>query len=534
MPCAVTPFIPVAAATVFGIRRIFGYLRYFQQEQYLTPRFGIWYRTRKAFDRHGTAAALAALTGGSLLGLPCISSTLAALYLFFRAAIEENPTATGKITLKMTERAVRIAAVSIVLLLLAQFIIRRLAASAAEMWILEIVLFQAIPLLIVVANRILMPYENGIQDKFRREAVGILRRSAPFTVGITGSYGKTSTKSIVGQILNTAIGPTYWPPKGVNSLMGIVRDVRTRFVPGTKFAVIEMGAFKRGSIRGLCEFSPPNAAIVTAVGLMHLERFGSPENIYLAKSELAQAVPQDGILVCNGDNDGARRMAAEHKKATTLLYGLEREKGPVDTWFSDIRTTAEGSWFTAHWRGQSFAECFTPQFGRPALSNILGAFTLACALGAKPQAVLAVVRSLDAVDNRLQIERSGGIITLKDAYNSNPVGFAGALAILKELPGKRKILVTPGMIELGGKQFEENQKIGALAANCCDLAIIVSSTNRQALVDGLRSGGKPEEQIIVTEDRTTALNKLRELMTDGDVVLIENDLPDLYEGPLGF
>lgn len=526
--------MPYLAGAVFCVKRVFSYLRYFQQEQYLPPRFRLWYAGRRAFDRHGTAAALAAIAGTELFGWPCISSTLASLYLLWRAAIEENPVKTGKLPLKMTDRAVRIAALSIAFVVVIELLVRTVQPTVSGMWVYQLVLFQLIPALIVAANAALAPYEQKIQDGFRNEAIDILRRTAPYTIGITGSYGKTSTKSILAQILNTALAPTYWPPKGVNSLMGIVRDIRERFVPGTKFAVIEMGAFKRGSIKMLCEFAPPNAAIVTAVGLMHLERFGSPENIYLAKSELAQAVPQDGILVCNGDNSGARRMAAEHKKATTLLYGLEREQGPVDAWFSDLRTTAEGTYFTAHWRGKSFENCFTPQFGRPALSNILGAMTLACALGADPGSVLAVVRSLDAVDNRLQIERSGGIITLKDAYNSNPVGFSGALEILSDLPGKRKILVTPGMIELGEKQFEENRRVAELAAKKCNQVIVVSETNRPAWKEGLKNGGMEDEKIIFAADRTTALAKLREMMTEGDVVLIENDLPDLYEGNLNF
>lgn len=533
MSCSVTPLLPYLAGTAFAAKRVLSYLRYFQQEQYLTPRFRIWYKSRGAYDRRGSAAGLVGLAGAAI-GMPCIASTIASLYLIWRTAAEENPIRSGKLPLKLTERAVRIAALTTVILLILEGVARATAWSSSSMWIFQILIFQAVPLMLIVANTLLAPYEKSIQDGYRDQAIQILRRTNPFTIGITGSYGKTSTKSIIAQILNTAVGPTYWPPKGVNSLMGIVRDIRERFVPGTKYAVIEMGAFNRGSIRRLCDFSPPNAAIVTAVGLMHLERFGSAENIYLAKSELAQAVPQDGILVCNGDNDGARRMAAEHKKATTLIYGLELDKGPVDAWFSEIKTTPEGMRFTAHWGGKSYPNCLSPQFGRPALSNILGAMTMACALGAAPESVLAVARSLDAVDNRLQIDRSGGMITLKDAYNSNPVGFAGALEILSELPGKRKILVTPGMVELGEKQFEENRRIAVIAAKTCDLVMVVSDTNRAAWVDGLRNGGLAEEKILIMADRTTALAKLRETMSEGDVILIENDLPDLYEGNLNF
>jgi UDP-N-acetylmuramoyl-tripeptide--D-alanyl-D-alanine ligase len=311
--------------------------------------------------------------------------------------------------------------------------------------------------------------------------------------------------------------------------MGITRTIRETLKPYHRYAVIEMGAYQKGSIRRLCDFTPPQAALVTAVGIMHLERFGSPENVYLAKSEIAQAVPADGILVCNGDSPNARRMASEHKRATTLLYGLDQSAGPLDCYASDLSFDERGTSFTIHWRGESFRGR-TPLLGRPALSNALGAFTMACALGASPAYAVACMANLEPVDNRLVFDRKPGTSFLRDAYNSNPTGFAAALEVLKDLPAKRRIVMTPGMIELGDQQSAENRRLAAMCAGVADMVIVVGRVNREAILAGLSDAAYPQEKIVTVDSRAEAFETLSDREQPGDLVLIENDLGDLHEG----
>jgi UDP-N-acetylmuramoyl-tripeptide--D-alanyl-D-alanine ligase len=257
------------------------------------------------------------------------------------------------------------------------------------------------------------------------------------------------------------------------------------------------------------------------------------ENIYLSKTELPQAVPQDGILVCNGDNEGARRVWGEFKKRITLLYGLELDKGHLDCWMTDIQPSESGTDFTVHWEGKEY-KGFTKMLGKPMLSNILAAFTMACALGYDPEYILAAIYNLQPEKHRLNLVKNGDGVLLDDSYNSNPTGFKAALEVLEAIPGGRKILVTPGMIELGELQEEENSKIAKEAAGVCDLVAVVGDTNRKALVEGLRQGGIKEEQLLQFENRDSALSYLKENRKEGDVVLIENDLPDLYEAAVRF
>lgn len=530
--------IPLAGL-VFGARRLLRYLRFFQQEEYNDTRFLEWVREKRAFDTRGSIIAAIAGLGSFVLGavLPSAGTALGlagCAGLVWLGLWEEDPRRTGKLRLNMTERAVRIyrtagglyVGATILWTIAASLLPPHLAAVWC--WLGQAALARSVPFLLVAANKILAPGEQALQQRFLDEAKRRYSDIRPFTVGITGSFGKTSTKAILGQILETSLGPTFWPPKGINTIMGITRDVRERLFHGYRYGVIEMGAYGIGSIQRACDAFPPDAAIVTAVGIMHLDRFGSAENVYTAKSELPRNVPDDGILVVNGDNAGSRRMADDHRKRVTLIYGLDPSLGPLDCRASNIETVEGTTRFTIHWDGKEYP-VVSPSIGNAAVSNTLAAFTMAVALGARPEVVIAAIASIEPVDNRLVRKKSGNVVFLQDAYNSNPLGFITALDALKSERAERRILVTPGMIELGEQQDAENARVAEHAAKIADLAIVVGSTNRAAIVRGLTAGGMAPDAILTFDDRSAAFKHLSSIQRDGDAVLVENDLPDLYE-----
>ncbi|MCP5419243.1 MAG: UDP-N-acetylmuramoyl-tripeptide--D-alanyl-D-alanine ligase [Gammaproteobacteria bacterium] len=532
-------WIAVCGVCGFYYRRVLRYLRYFQQEEYNDKRFVDWLRRHRAFDRRGTVVCLGMAIGTALIqsvagSLPALLGwLLGSGVLIWSAWREEDPRSTGKITLKITQRARRIWWLSCglfaiaTLLVSTPFFLPGLRSYASVFWLCLIPLIQATPLLLIAANRLLAPHERRVQKGFRDEAVALLGKVHPLVIGITGSYGKTSTKVVLATFMETA-GPIFWPPGSINTEMGIVREIREHLKPGHRFAIIEMGAYGIGSIRKLCALTPPQAAIITCVGAMHLERFGSPEAIFQAKSELAQALPEDGLLVCNGDDPGARRVAAKYPKRQTYLYGFNPDDTELACWMSDLVVSATGTQFILHWQGQTYPGA-TPLLGKPMLSNMLAAFTLACALGAHPAALLAAARNLRPAAHRLEVRPQGATLMIDDTYNSNPVGFAEALDILKQVPGGRKRLVTPGMVELGAIQESENRRLAELAATICDQVVVVGDTNAKALLEGLRAGGASPEQIRHFAHREQARAFLDETVESGDVILWENDLPDLYE-----
>ena len=536
----------ISAATIlFFTRRGLRYLRYFQQEEYNSTRFKAWFLEKRTFDTKGTLVAIAAAalsrfaTGGDMV-ICVIICLLAAATLIFVGFQEEDPRKVGKIKLNLTDRATAIYNLALGLEAIATIliIVSTYALGAGDSiyiyWLVAVGLIQSSPLWIVIANGILWPNELKKQQAFLQEAKDILADYQPYTIGITGSYGKTSTKAILGSILE-AIEPTFWTPGSINTEMGITRQIRENFKPQQQIAIIEMGAYQIGSIAKLCRFTPPQAGLVTAVGVMHLERFGGAENIYKAKCELAQAIPADGLLVCNGDNPGARQMAIEYPKATTLLYGLESEIGHLDCWMSDIQASMDGTTFTIHWQGKEYPG-FTKLLGVPMLSNLVGAFTMACALGKDPDYVIAAIYNLEPANSRLNLRKNGDGFILDDSYNSNPIGFASALEVLAVLEGGRKILMTPGMVELGDIQAAENRQVALKAASICDLAIVVGDTNKDALKAGLLEGGLAPDKLMEFPNRDLALAYLTspEHRQAKDMILIENDLPDLYEAIAGF
>jgi UDP-N-acetylmuramoyl-tripeptide--D-alanyl-D-alanine ligase len=552
--CAVCSFY-------FFYRRGLRYLQFLQQEDYESARFIHWLVARKAFDTRGILTSIVAVITNFVTPLSVPGDFRAGLNLIvagcfaYLASREDDPRTAGKLALKMTDRAKRIFHLSLALYVVAMLIFAALFVrdfsdslsmikSMCALWSFQMLACFAEPFILALANNLLNPYEKGLQENFANEAREILRKVHPLVIGITGSYGKTSSKVILTDILNS-VAPTFTTPRSINSYMGVTREIRERMKPHHKYAVIEMGAYYTGSIKRMCTLTPPNAAIVTAVGAMHLERFGSQENVFKAKSELAEALPKDGILVVNGDYEYCRKMADNHKDKRVFVYGLDETSGPVDALMYDIVPTDKGTNFSIRWQGKDYTGA-TSLLGRPMLSNALATFTMACVLGLNPELVLAVIKNVKTESNRLEPQRApissmqamrngkppreGTVLRLNDAYNSNPQGFKGALEVLNRVSGSRKILVTPGMIELGDRQFEENKNCAKNAAEFCDLVIVVGATNKQALVEGLTEGGLKTEKLKQVDSMREALNFLAEdFCSDGDVVLIENDLPDLYE-----
>jgi UDP-N-acetylmuramoyl-tripeptide--D-alanyl-D-alanine ligase len=524
------PWIPIIAAThTFLVwRRHLAYLRYFQQEGYEHLRFLRWANVRSLTDPAFWLALVCAFLAAASPRAATVAFVIGAIVL---GMAQPDPRRSGKIALRLTWRAQRVLAVSIVfatslwMLLTGFYAGRELQAPL----IASAVVFAAFPLVLILANLVLTPYEGFVQRQFEADARRKVRAIAPQIIGITGSYGKSSSKGMLGHILQFD-APTLAASGSINTLMGITRHIRDELVFGHRFMVVEMGAFQRGSISRLCELTPPAAGLITAVGDMHLERFGSTEEIIRAKSELAQAVPPGGILVVNADSPGALRIAKASTDRQVLLYG-ELSTEDLATRVEEIHFAKQGTTFVLRTRDRSY-RCATPLLGRPIILNLAGAFTLASALGMDPEVIVASLTTLKPVSNRLEVVEDRGIIWIRDAYNSNQFGFRAALEVVAALPATRRFLVTPGVIELGVDQAPVNRTLAAAAAAVCDTTVVVSETNRDAFVAGFRDAGR-EERLVMVSNRAAAFSWLRETLKDGDAVILENDLPDLYERSAG-
>lgn len=524
------PWLPLVAfaQTWLAWRRLLAYLRYFQQEGYEAVRFVRWTNVRSLTD----PAFWLAIGSGFL----CAIAPRAAVAIFVTGALlfvlaQPDPRRSGKIRLKLTWRATRIQSVAIVIastawiLLTRVFVHRDLQAPL----IASAVVLAAMPFALLLANACLAPYERHVRRSYEAEAVRRIAEIRPFIIGITGSYGKSSSKAMLAHMLQFS-APTLAASGSINTLMGVTRHVREELIHGHRFMVVEMGAFKTGSIRRVCQLTPPSAALITAVGDMHLERFGSTDEIVKAKRELAQAIPSGGLLVVNADSPGALRIAKESADRRVLLYG-ETSDEDLATRVEQVSFSKHGTTFVLRTRDRSY-ECFTPLLGRPIILNLAGAFTLATALGLDPDIAVASLRTLKPVANRLEVVEEGGVTWIRDAYNSNQFGFRAALEVAAALPVERRFLATPGVIELGSRQFEVNRALAKEAAEICEQTLVVAETNREAFVAGHRDAGR-EARLVTVPNRSEAFRWLREIVKEGDAVILENDLPDLYERAAG-
>jgi UDP-N-acetylmuramoyl-tripeptide--D-alanyl-D-alanine ligase len=524
------PWVPIltAAYVYLAWQRLLAYLRYFQQEGYEHLRFLRWVNIRSLTDPAFWVSIAAAFL--------FLIDTLLAVVLFTAGAVvlglvQPDPTRSGKIPLRLTWRARRVFAVAAVFAVAGFVVLVRLFIDdeVRAPLIAASFMLAAMPLALILADLVLTPYERYAQRAYYGEAVERLARVHPAVIGITGSYGKSSTKAMLAHLLQMH-APTLAASGSINTVMGVTRHIREDLVPGHRFLIVEMGAYAVGSIRRLCALTPPSAGIITAVGDMHLERFGSTEAIMQAKAELAHAVPPGGLLVINADSPNALRIARQSTNRRVLLYG-ERHPDSLQTRLEDVRFTARGTHFVLRTPDRAFT-CFTPLLGRPIVLNLAGAFTMAVAVGADPEVMVAAFRTLKPVANRLEVVEEAGVTWIRDAYNSNQFGFRAALEVAAALPVSRRFFVTPGVIELGREQHAVNRALTAEAATVCDHTLVVSETNRTAFVEGHHDAGR-DDRLIAVPNRTEAFRWLHEHLHEGDLVVLENDLPDLYERSAG-
>ena len=525
MAGSIAAAVMLVAQTVLMWRRLLAYLRYFQQEAYETVRFLRWVTVRSFAD-----PALWLAVAGSVLvsGNPLTVAVIVILGVTALGVLQPDPRRSGKVPLKLTWRATRVLGVSLVLataVSIASAIWPVVPGDLRSVLIASASLLAAAPFLLLIANACLMPYERHIQNTYEARALQRVHDTHPLIVGITGSYGKSSTKAILAHILQYQ-GPTLAASGSINTLMGVTRHIRQELVSGHQFMIVEMGAFRAGSIRRLCQLTPPSAGIITAVGDMHLERFGSTEEIVRAKGELAAAIPAGGFLVVNADSPGALRIARQATHCRVLLYG-EQSSEELDTRVEELTFSKSGSTFVLCTRSGRFSSV-TPLLGRPIVLNIAGAFTLASALGVDPHVILAALSTLRPVPNRLEVVDVAGVTWIRDAYNSNQFGFRAALEVAAALPAAHRFLATPGVIELGPGQFDVNRALAREAAAVCDTTLVVSLTNREAFLAGFRDAGR-EDRLVLVPTRTEAFRWLHDHVKEGDGVILENDLPDLYE-----
>ena len=452
------------------------------------------------------------------MGLFAALSAFAPYFSLLAAAffVLINPRQKMKKPLVFTPRVRRLCAVSVILsaTVCAPF-------ALLGVWALGVAAAAAVivtPCLLIVWGHICAPVEKAISNGYINDARRILREHTNLkVVGITGSFGKTSTKYFLYDLLSQKYN-VYMTPGNFNTTLGVTRAVREGLSPVHEIFLCEMGARHVGDIAEICELARPDIAVITSVGNQHLETFGSLERVLSTKLELHDAVKAHGKTFLNLDS----------KPLAQALPGLEGDIvtcGAGGGYYADnITADKNGLRFTIHTPDGDCQEFSTRLLGDANVQNLTLSIACAHSLGVSLKQMVPAVRALKSVPHRLELKTAGDMTLIDDAYNSNPEGAKMALDSLA-LFNPCRVLVTPGLVELGERQQDENRALGEYAASRCDLAIIVGTINRDALVSGLASGGMAQSRIITVR---TIEEALKQLPAGGKTVLLLNDLPDNY------
>ncbi len=414
---------------------------------------------------------------------------------------------------------------------LARFIVTLLAIDFVLFWVINtfiiydflkvvdctlVILFA--PVVVIISHYILLPLEIFIKYLYKTKAKRKLASKKVVKIGITGSYGKTSTKNILAQILGkeykVCLTPQNW-----NTEMGVTKTILTKLDDEDIF-IAEMGARHKGDIKALAQLVEPDYAILTTIGQQHMETFGSLEAIEDTKNELVLYMKEKGVVFFNGDSKSNRKLYAICKKEKYLTCS---EKGYA--YAKDIKTSHEGSEFTLV-IGKEEVKVKTRLLGKFNIDNIVTASALGRYLGVSMTDIASAIRNLESTPHRLQLIKNRYFSILDDSYNSNLIG-AKALNVLSSFKG-RKIVVTPGFVEMGEESSKANFTLGTWAADVADYIVIMNETNKNYLLSGAIAHNFNQDKIFFASSRKEQTEVISKLTCEGCVVLFENDLPDNY------
>jgi UDP-N-acetylmuramoyl-tripeptide--D-alanyl-D-alanine ligase len=386
------------------------------------------------------------------------------------------------------------------------------------------------PIFILIANLVNAPVEMFVRHLYFVKAKKKLHKAKIYSVGITGSFGKTSTKFFLASVLNSKY-KTLTTPSSFNTPMGISKVLNGEELDGYQYFTAEMGADHVGDIKELCNLVRPQAGIITAVGIQHLETFGTPENILKTKLELFDAIPDEGFGIYNYDCVMLRDAIAKRSYNFPLYtYSVESQNyQDVDIYAKDVIQTRDGLAFSACFKDGRVLEIKTGLLGRHNVQNLVAVILTAWKCGLSDKEIEFGMRNVEAVDHRLKrIDSGSGVLVLDDAFNSNYNGAIEAVNVLNEIGTHKKIVVTPGFVELADMEDVQNREFGAYMASKIDYAILVGGGKSLSIRDGLLDKDFAYDHIFQVNSLAEAQNVLAKILTAGDVVLFENDLPDVY------
>lgn len=396
--------------------------------------------------------------------------------------------------------------------------------DSIHIWILITPFFYYFPwcFLLFIAN-CLYPIETAIKMHYVHDAKAMLEayRDNLSIVGITGSYGKTSVKMILSALLSDMYD-TIITPQSYNNQMGITLTIRKQLTSLHEIFLCEMGADHVGEIQDLMDFVKPQYGIVSAVGPQHLQTFTSMDAILHEKMQMIEMLGKDGIGFINADNEYMQGYTIQNT-CRIIRFGIHQK---ADYQAIDMKYSAQGSSFTILHKNRTY-RFHTHLLGEHNVANITCAIAFAHTFHVPWAMLQQAVKRLAYVEHRLEVKKTATYTIIDDAYNANPQGAKCALDVIQQMPHKR-FIVTPGFIDLGSQQEQEQYQFGKQIATCCDEVVLVGRKQTISIMRGLDDAAFSLEHVHIVDSIQEAFSFLNKNATNKDIVLLENDLPDAF------
>ncbi len=384
---------------------------------------------------------------------------------------------------------------------------------------------------LVISVIILWPLDYILKQKIINKAKDKIKRYPNLKIiGITGSYGKTTVKEAISEILSQKY-KVLKTDENKNTPLGISKLILNELNEEIDFFVVEMGAYQIRDIKKLCEIARPDIAVLTGINESHLERFGSIKNIIKGKFEIIENAKPEAKIILNADDKrvlenyeqyaGGREIefySANNRTGCKYKIANKQFLPNAQGWQADILNAEK-----------DIGNIKTPILGEYIFGAIIAGIIIAREFGLSIEQIRHGISAVKPVEHRLQKVLSGGkVIVIDDSYNGNVDGAYEAIKVLAEFKGKRKIYVTPGLVELGEKSGDIHYNMGKRLAEVADIVLLIKNSATFFIEKGLLKKGFNKENIILFDSAPTAHKGIKDITKEGDVILFQNDWPDNY------
>jgi len=387
--------------------------------------------------------------------------------------------------------------------------------------------FLALPFFYSLFLILLWPLEFVVKQCLISKAKKIIAKDKDLKIiGIAGSYGKTTMKNVLESVLGVKI-KVLATPKSVNTPVGIAKWIIKNSKENPDVLIIEIGEHYKGDVEYICKIVPPNIAILTGINQAHIERLKNIENTISTMFEVVQNAKENALMLLNADDANIKDNYQKYTAGKDIYFYSYLNDGLGDIKIKERQFLAnELCW---QFSIDEFLKMNVSSLGEYILGDVVACIIVAKNFGLSIEQIKKGIFNIKPVEHRLQpIKGQGDVLIIDDSYNSNPDGVEEAIKVLNKFQDKRKLFITPGIVETGEDTAKIHEKIGQSLAKVADLVILVKNSATPFIAKGLRDGGFSEEKIIWFETAQKAHDSLGNILKPKDVILFQNDWGDQY------